>query len=183
MSAWSVLVFPLHLASHQVLSHEEEAVKIIYSEDSKGTMLDLELVAECTALCHRPTVLAGDEWGPHCDRVLLALAAKLSARKYSALVTEPGKVFEFDSAMVVQHTLGIPECGQVAFMKGCLPTVLAECDSFRHHVCAICFVNSSYPVISPTNYDIRTQLAVATASNIFAMAKIQRIGHDHHAPF
>ena len=120
------------------MGHIDEGVKIVSSEDHDGTWLDLEIVAECAALCHRPTILAGEEWGPHYDRVLLTLAAKLSARKYSALVTEPGRVIELPSALVVQHTLGIPEGGQVAFMKGCLPTVLAECNSFRHQVCAIC---------------------------------------------
>ena len=107
------------------------------SEDNDGTNLDLEVLAECAALCHRSNILDGKEWGLHCDRILLALAAQLSACKYSDLVAEPGKVFELPSALVVQHTL--TGGSQVAVMKGCLSAVLAECDTFRHQVCAIYF--------------------------------------------
>ena len=61
----------------------EEGVHILSTHNHAGTLQDLEVIAECCALCISSATMAGDEWGQHDERVMMSIATYLSSNVFT----------------------------------------------------------------------------------------------------
>ena len=112
----------------------EGAAEIISSDDHAGTQKDLERIAECGSLCNNASIEPGGSLlGQPTEGALLALAMKLSMKKFREQQGERVKEVPFSSETKVMEVVYQLGQGEVRFVKGALEQVLAQCDSYLHH--------------------------------------------------
>ena len=110
----------------------EGGAEIMQSDDHAGTTKDLERIAECATLCNNASIEQGVLLGQPTEGALLALAMKLSMKKFSDQGDRVKEV-PFSSETKVMETVYQMGPAQVTFVKGALESVMGRCDTYLRH--------------------------------------------------
>eukprot|EP00090_Calanus_glacialis_P018320 TRINITY_DN2841_c0_g1_i1.p1 TRINITY_DN2841_c0_g1~~TRINITY_DN2841_c0_g1_i1.p1 ORF type:complete len:922 (+),score=301.16 TRINITY_DN2841_c0_g1_i1:143-2908(+) len=127
--------------------HPEGAAEILTSDDHSGTQKDLERLAECATLCNNASITCGQLLGQPTEGALLALAQKLSIKKFKEEGTRV-KEIPFSSENKVMEVIYQLGPANVSFVKGALEKVLIKCDTYLHHGKILPLEGSSVPADS-----------------------------------
>lgn len=127
--------------------HPEGAAEILTSDDHSGTQKDLERLAECATLCNNASITCGQLLGQPTEGALLALAQKLSIKKFKEEGTRV-KEIPFSSESKVMEVIYQLGPANVSFVKGALEKVLIKCDTYLHHGKILPLEGSSVPADS-----------------------------------
>ena len=96
----------------------EEGVNILSTHNREGTLQDLEVIAECCALCNSSATMVGEEWGRHDERVLMSLSSHLSSNVFTEGVSRVREITSDRNLEVIYTKVNYGDLQVTPFLIG-----------------------------------------------------------------